>query len=405
MSDRPLPSLRLPAAILRFWRGDLSETADELSTLPGVERLGEPLLAVVPTATRADLFHLAARLSGILVRRERQRHPADEPPGVLVFPGRILTGRNAVEPLRDNLFEDLLERAPQLAPGGITFTGWGAAWLRGRFELAEAGAFDGPSGRRVPLFEWVGDHVDPRPWHQMDVLGRHVRVPRPVLDRALVDMLGEPVVHLHGGIGVGKTRSLHKALDLAGREPEAARLVVGLGEALPGLPLLGRAILRWLTATLGHGAIDAQVDLGDTEAVLGVLAFGFNAAREHFGEPVRLVVDRTEFAEPADLDLLDALATVAEAGALRLVSLGRDRRETGAQLAVPPLDAVEMDALSHRLTDGLELPDAVLARLVEAAAGRPLMFEEMLWRLAHRGQMRRVYGSFFYAGDAEVEVE
>ena len=410
MSDRPLPRLRLPAAILRYWRGDLSRIADEMATLPGVEHIGESLLALVPTAQRADLFHVASALSSVLLRRQRKQSPAEQPPAVLVFPGRVLAGPGEVEPLRDSLFDDLLEEAPRLTPGGITFTGRGAAWLRGRFELKAAGSFDSPSGRRVPLFEWVGDRVDPRPWHQADVLGRRLRVPRPELDGALVDALGGAVVRVFGGLGVGKTRAVHAAIELAGREPEAARLAVGLGETLPGLPILARSVMRWLVETAGSDGFDLRkVDHRDPDAMISALAPAFAAAREHFGAPPRLVVDRVDVAEPVDLELLDGLAAVAEAGDLRLVRVGRSRPVDDGfperVIEVPPLDGVEMDTLIRRSTEGLEVPEEVVARLLDAAAGRPLMLEEMLWHLVHRGQIRRVYGSFFFAGDSSVEAE
>ncbi|MCG8460040.1 MAG: hypothetical protein MI919_27475, partial [Holophagales bacterium] len=415
MADTPtLPALQLPVAFLRFWPGgaDLAETVDELPKIPGVRRLGPRLLAVYPIAGRGEIFDLAARLAGALLVRRSRRPGGDALPGVLIYPGKVGFGREA-EPVVDTLFEDLERRGPRMPEGKIVLTSYVASWLRGRYEVIDAGIYDAPSGVRVPLFELGSERSVPEPWHNPEMLGRRPRVRRKRLEDQLAQALDDNPCRITGPLGVGKTRILADTLPAE----SGPKIWVGLGRALPSLPLLARTLSRELRLHLPDAGIEPERLKGlDSPSRAELLVTWLRVAKTRLGASPWLICDVAETTTDGDLDLLRSLLGNEQfSDCCRLVVLERSGRsrmaaleDAGYELRTVPVQAFfpeESDAHSEELLQGLELMAPVRERFLDSAQGHPFALEEGLLRLVHRGLIRRVYGSFFYAGGDEVVYE
>ncbi len=97
-----------------------------------------------------------------------------------------------------------------------------------------------------------------------------------------------------------------------------------------------------------------------------------------------------------------------ERGAARLLLLeqsGLASTDALPAVVVERFDPAEAQAAGSQLLSTLEIPPAAAEKLLEAAGGNALALEELLLRFAHRGLMRRVYGSFFYAGGEDAQIE
>lgn len=406
--QRTLPSLVLPAALLRladaFPAERLAEIAGQALELPGldlVESEAGATLALRPLPGRASIFATAATLGRELAGTFAAN--GVKFPGCLVFPGRIAVGPRGVSVCGEQLLGDLQSAPPPLA-GEVAVTAHVSHWLGSRFELTRLASYDGPSGRRVPLLS-VGA---PRPAaliHNLEVLGRQPRVERRELRAALRQAFAEnPALRLVGACGVGKS---HAALALLAAMGAERFCRVALDGGLPGRPRLAEGLGRWLAAgSPGPLAGAGEEDPARLAAKLAEALAAYTAAA---GETPVILLDGLESASAFDRALLDALVpALLERGAARLLLTQQSGLAATGSLpavVVDRFDSAETQNAGSQLLNGLEMPAALAARLLEAAGGNALAFEELLLRLAHRGLMRRVYGSFFYAGGEDLEID
>lgn len=385
---RPLPTLELPAAFVRLWQKDGSspfasaEAAERLHGLladfDGVERLGDDdgglAVAVVPVGGRAALIDAALRLARMLVQLAESLVVPDV--SALVYPGRLRRGPDGVEPVRDTFAEDVVRQRPKLVPGCVTLTGYAVARLRDRLETQGAGVYDPPSGRRVTLARAVGPLGRVAPLHDPQILGRRPNVPRPALLTQLDEILEAPACRLVGPLGCGKSHLLWHHLGADGARWLSAgpdRLTAAPLEDRVGMDLSSEQHGRWVVDATAAGPSDRTFIQDTLEAVTGLAEL-----TSHQKPAMQLVV-----VERQPSPEWDHLPT----------------------LHVPPMDDVESQRLAAELFEGFELPEGLRRSIVEAAAGHPLVFGQSLLRLLHRGLMRHVYGSYFYAGGDEVALE
>lgn len=387
---RPLPTLELPAAFVRLWREDgaapfsTDEATDRLHELlagfDGVELLNEAVdgagkaVAIVPVGGRAALIDAALRLARMLVDLAETLDAAGT--AALVYPGRLRRGPEGVEPVRDTFAEDVVRQRPKLAPGCVTLTGYAVARLRDRLKTQSAGVYDPPSGRRVTLARAIGPLGRVAPLHDPQILGRRPNVPRPALLTQLDEILEGPACRLVGPLGCGKSHLLWHHLGADGARWLSAgpdSLTSPALEKRVGMDLSSEQHGRWVVDVTAAGAGDRAFVQDTLEAVTGLAELTANIK-----PAMQLVlVERQPSPE------WDHLPT----------------------LHVPPMDQAESQRLAKELFEGFELPESLRRSIVEAAAGHPLVFGQSLLRLLHRGLMRHVYGSYFYAGGDEVALE
>lgn len=408
--QRTLPSLILPAALLRLAEPcsaeRLAAIAGKALELPGIDLLdagdGGATLALRPLPGRAGAFSTAAALGRGLARAFAAN--GAKFPGCLVFPGRITVGPRGVEICGEQLLGDLQSAAPALA-GQVAATSHVAHWLGTDFELRRLAPYDGPSGRRVPLFA-VGAQHTAALVHNAEVLGRQPRVERRELLAALRQAFAEHrALRLVGACGVGKS---HAALALLEAIGASAVCRLSFDGGLPGRPRLAAELYRWLATGLSAGEL-AGLRQDAPDRLAAALAAAFARYGAAAGETPVILLDGLQAASAFDRALLDALvpALLDNGGARLLMTEQSGLPSAGAlpAVVVDRFDGAETQAAGQQLLSGLELPDALAARLLAAAGGNALALEELVLRLAHRGLMRRVYGSFFYAGGEDLEVE
>jgi len=408
--QRTVPALILPAAFLRltgaFPAERLEKVAGSLLELPGVDLLtdaaGLATLALRPLAGRADSFAAAAALGLELVHVFAAN--GEKFPGCLIFPGRIVAGPREIEASGEQLFKDLEAAAPNLRHE-VAVTAHVGHWLGGQFALSPLKPYDGPSGRRIPLLALGERNTVPGLIHNRNLFGRNPRVARPELLAALRQAWSEsPALRLVGACGVGKS---HAALALLEAEGIADPCCIAFDAGLPGRPWLAAEIFRWLAAR--EPGVSQQQEADEPARVAEQLAEALVRAGQKLGAPPCLLLDGLQAASPFDRALLETLVpAMLERGAARLLLLEQSgilSTDALPAVVVERFDGEESQAAGQQLFERLEIPADLELRLLEAAGGNPLALEEMLLRLAHRGLMRRVYGSFFYSGGSDIEIE
>ena len=118
-------------------------------------------------------------------------------------------------------------------------------------------------------------------------------------------------------------------------------------------------------------------------------------------DPVVLVIDDLQWAEPAVFDILDGLAERAEDAPLLLVSVARPQllethpgwgggRANAATITLDALSGEDTATLISRLLDVDDLPADLRARVVLRSEGNPLFCEEFLRMLIDEGRVERV---------------
>jgi predicted ATPase/class 3 adenylate cyclase len=116
--------------------------------------------------------------------------------------------------------------------------------------------------------------------------------------------------------------------------------------------------------------------------------------------PLVVVLDDIHWAEPALLDLIEHVATLAADVPLLLVCMARPELDEIApawcagvpdmtRLTLGPLVAGEVDDLLDHLLDGMRLPEPVRSRIVAAADGNPLFVGELVRMLVDDGVIVR----------------
>ena len=125
-------------------------------------------------------------------------------------------------------------------------------------------------------------------------------------------------------------------------------------------------------------------------------------------QPVILVLDDLQWAEPTFLSLVDSLSGI-EAPVV-LLALARpellerpelEERDEAVVIRLEPLPADASAALVERTLDG-SLAGDLRDHVIEAAGGNPLFLEELLAMLIDSGLLRRSDGGWVAAADKSV---
>ena len=256
---------------------------------------------------------------------------------------------------------------------------------------------------------------------------------RALLERAYERAAGERGCHLFtvlGAAGVGKSRLLAEFLKGLG---DNATVVGGrclpYGEGITFWPLL--EVLRKLygeelvsaIATRLAGDENAELIASRVGAAVGLADTG-SATEETFwavrklleaqaGEqPLVLVFDDLQWAQPTFLDLLEHIADWSRDAPILLICLARpefldDRPGWGGgkfnatSVLLEPLSDEDSAELVLNLLGRAGLAEDVRARITDAAEGNPLFVEEMLAMLIDDGLLQRSNGDWVPAGDFE----
>ncbi len=413
---RPLPGLQLPAAFLSFWPADpATDTSDTqarqvaaaYAKRPGVVQLGERRFALVPEMGREHVFDDALALGQAILAHLRKSGADREITGILVHPAEIRLDGKTLTPVEDELAADLAKRPPRFKSPGIFLTGYAASWLRSRFQFDSAGLYEGPSGRRVPMHRVLGEAPELGPWHNPELLGRQVKVPRPRV-RLDLEKAKDGVLRVLGPLGSGKSHAVWHYL----LEQEGPKLWFRVRRSLFGTAGLARHLVRELHRLAPESLPAGGDELRRPESLAPVRAAELlsvwldNACRQ-LGATLWIVCDVVQSAVEGDLDLLANL--LARRGLVfRMILISRSGGPVVSQLVdlpqmeIPPMDEEEFQNLSQQLFAGLSLGPSLAERLPAAAEGYPFALEEGLTDLIHRGLIRRVYGNFFYSGPSDV---
>lgn len=417
---------RLPAAIVRYWDsagGDREGLAEaELYRLtrgtPGFYRLAPGTLAITAQSGDPAIFDTALHLGRQLLRTTARQDPSLR---VLVLPGELVL-RDGLPASRVDL---MVERAPgwltELEPGSIHLTGWARGMLEQPYQIHEL-RLDTPAREQPPPIYRVGaEQPDLTPWRNPRLLNRPIRpVARPDLQAAGRELLGHRAWRVDGPVGCGKSHLVHQLLSeaktsrlwLRGRSAHRAGGCLAeqiLGQLAPAasagstdypIPKLSNPQffdrLRMLTST----AADAQAQPASErlQAVLSLLSAGV-------AQTFWVVVDDLEQSPPEELQCMVELLSMRELGqSFRLLLIGRagggmpPELESLPRLEVGPFDEKQMSEFSSQLFAGLSLPDSTQNRLRITTEGCPFALEEGMVALIRDKSLRRVYGSFFFAG-------
>lgn len=402
-SSNTLP--HLPSALMKVWPGgdgfEPGASLDALRTRPGVSLLDDDLVAFFPVGGRADVFG-AALAAAVRWLGVHLAPPGSDPQGtpqgqVLIFPGQTIHRPEGVTLVPEALLEDIGRQRPELPGPGIYLTGYARGWLRGRHRCLKIEDYLSPSGPRIPLFQWTGDEPEPCRWHNPDVLGRHLSVPRPALQAQLAALLEEPVALVEGLLGCGKSRAVDEAVGL--REEPVVWL--SLDRAVPWDGTLeGR-----LYHVLGRDWPDVRPDSKTYPSLVASL----QRLAESSGQLPRLVFDGVEQLDRGELASLAAWCGHGGLqGTARLLLVGRHGLPWSEPLAELPTVRVPAmtpdEAASHlqMACDGLGIGDEMVHRWQDVVGGYPLALEEGIIGLYHHGRIRRVYGSFFFDGASDT---
>jgi tetratricopeptide (TPR) repeat protein len=416
VSPRPRPSLLVPAALVSFWPAagaddaEARRTAAAYASQTGVERVGERLFAILPRPARENVFDDAIALGQAVFGHLRKSGADQQVAGVLIFPGEVEVTAGAVRLVDEELLRDFSEREPRFKARGLFFTGYAASWLRGRFQFDSVGLYDGPSGRRVPIHRLVGEAPELGPWHNPEILGRQIMIPRPEVREGL-EAASSGVLRVQGPLGSGKSHAVwHYLLD-----QEGPKLWFRVARSLFGKASLARRLVVELHKLAPESLPPGGDELRHPEALAPVhaadlLSVWLDNACLQLGATLWIVCDLVQSAVEADLDLLANLL-VRRGSVFRMLLISRSGGPMISQLAdlprvdVLPMEESELTELGQQIFAGLSMPTEVEKRFLEASAGFPFALEEGLTDLVHRTFVRRVYGSFFYGGGADVGYE
>jgi len=257
---------------------------------------------------------------------------------------------------------------------------------------------------------------------QSPVVGRER--PRRLLDEAWEQVVSERTCHLFtilGAAGVGKSRIVS---DFVERHATDARAAYGrclaYGEGITYWPL-GEVVRDLANITDEDNAATARSRIEgilqgepDGQSIAGRLATAIGlmearatpeetawAARRFLeavssAQPLIVVIDDLQWAEPAMLDLVDHIATWTLDAPILLIGLAREElldarpswgggKRSTTTITLEPLNEAESGDLVANLIGGTQLPGSVRDRIVAASEGNPLFVEEMLSMLIDEG--------------------
>ena len=289
-------------------------------------------------------------------------------------------------------------------PGEIVLAAATVALVR---DLVTVEALDGaPSDASSQTFRLVDFHAGGG--------GRALRLDAPLVGRerelagladALRNASARRTCHLFSVIGepgLGKSR-LARAFSLA--VDDVARVIAGRclppGEGVALTPLL-----EAVAQAVASGDVDADrvASLGE-EPTVGETARRARELIESLAgeEPLVLVLEDLHHADPAFLDVVEEIAGRVRSAPVLVVVTARPqllelRRTWGGglpnatSLLLDPLGAEDSAHLVASLLGESDLPEPVVAHIVDAAEGNPLFVEELLAALVDRSVLRRTGG-------------
>ena len=429
--------LRLPGAVLRIWpeRGSSSaakskDLDDLLPNLPGLHRLDSGIAVVTPDAPDPAPVDTAIHIGTTLVEglQRRQAPTGELGPRVLVSPGEVLFRQGLASLAVDAVGEHVEAWAGNLRPGRVHVTGWAASMLEEPRELVPSSVTAELLGGSIPVFEVGPPQRVGAPWRNPELLNRRLKpLPRTALFNSVKDHLTAPAWRVEGALGCGKSRLVFEVLLRTGTpalwvraQPSRRRgrsLVRQMAEQLlappsptSALPLLPRIRDVQLKDEI-HALLPAD-DANDEQALKGELPKILARISTGLSSPLYLVVDDVEQIDDHDSDFVGELLDHPELGrGFHLLLVGRGgialppAMHQLPTLPFHPFDRSEMEGLAEQLFDGLSLPESVEERLQEAAFGYPFALEEGMAALIREKNLRRVYGSFFFAGAESTDFQ
>ncbi len=226
------------------------------------------------------------------------------------------------------------------------------------------------------------------------------------LERTLARAIGErspQLATIVGPPGIGKSRLARELI-----QGSRARVLIGrclsYGEGITYWPLsevvsqvgdLRSALGDDSDSELAASRIAAAVGTAEAAASSEEIAWGFRKLFEAIArtEPLIVVLDDLNWAEPTLLDLIEYVSTFAQDPPLLLLCIARPDlfdvrpgwaapRPSAALIMLEPLAEKESETLVEELRD---VPDETKDRIVEAAEGNPLFVEQLVAMQAERG--------------------
>ncbi|MCA1683324.1 MAG: AAA family ATPase, partial [Actinobacteria bacterium] len=317
-------------------------------------------------------------------------------------PGDVLLGEQTYRLVRDAVEVDPLEplelkgKAERVPAYRLVSVIRGAPPLAPRLEVALV-------GRRLEL----------------DVLGRTLVQAVTARGCRLVTVVGEP--------GVGKSRLAHEFLANAGQQATVlSGRALSYGEGITFWPIrevvrqaatirdedTGNRALRKLAA-LVEGEEQAELIVERMGQILGLatgaasvedIAWAIRRLLEALARrrPLVIVLDDVHWAEPALLDILARLPTLAS-GPIVLLCLARPelleaRPEWEATLRLEPLQEADAARLVDDVLGGVAARP-VSERILASAGGNPLFIEQLVAMLVDDGLLERRNGRWAAAAD------
>lgn len=337
-----------------------------------------------------------------------------------VVVGRRVAGRTVNVGDAMNVAARLQSWAPA---GGLVIGEETYRLVRGEFETEPAGALD-LRGRSEPItaYSVLGERTGGQARPARPLVGRRRELSLLTVAFERCVARGSPeFVTLLGDAGSGKTRLL---AEVAARYRDRAMPLVGrclsYGEGITYWPAVGivrqaagitdadsqeeakAKLARALAGAQGAEAAAAQLaELIGIEAVSETGTETEPAVRALLEacaarQPVVVVLEDLQWAEPALLELVESLSRglaapvlIACTARFELLSRRPDWSELcPTTVALGPLPASEVNELVGELV-GTVLPPDIRSRLVELAAGNPLFVEQVIQMLVDDGRLRR----------------
>ncbi|MCP4200515.1 MAG: tetratricopeptide repeat protein [bacterium] len=432
---------RLPCAVLRLWWLDRHGEArfpdsrpDRILARPeGVHEVGEGCYAVVPWAGDPAVFDAATDWARQLELESGSASKSSESrlaPLAVIYPGVVSIGSERAQLEPDDLDFDLDHRPPKL-PAGVYLSGRAAKMLEYIPALGKGVSYQGQSGKALPLIRFEGPQYDQPPWRNPEVLGHRTEyVIRKQLSDRLFQLLGETVTRVTGSLGCGKTRMVWQEV----MRQNGMRLWIRARPPRIEAPIVSEQLITQLLIPSEeqlrdplHPRFDTELDSAQirealakrggrrSEAEIRLLSERATVALSHLAQRAKrkvwIVIDDFHQISSQDFAFFKHLLEAVDLTVFRFVLIGRnggawpDSLEPLPILEIPPLEDHEMEELAAKVTTGLSIPEVVEKRFLNATRGYPFAFEEGLFALVHERYLRRIYGSFFFGGNDDLEYQ